>query len=72
MARSRSDATGPGRYTANTAHDEFVAGTTYTDTFTVASADGTTTTITVNIMGTNDAAVVSPAYGEPDRDQCAR
>ena len=22
-----------GRYTANTAHDEFVAGTTYTDTF---------------------------------------
>ncbi|HSD38720.1 MAG TPA: VCBS domain-containing protein [Rhodocyclaceae bacterium] len=46
-------------YTANTAHDEFVAGTTYTDTLTVTSADGTTSTITVNILGTNDAAVIS-------------
>ncbi|MDP1611757.1 MAG: VCBS domain-containing protein, partial [Sulfuritalea sp.] len=45
-------------YTANTAHNEFVAGTTYTDTVTVTSADGTTSTITVNILGTNDAAVI--------------
>ena len=44
-------------YTANTAHDEFVAGTTYTDSVTVTSADGTTSSITVNILGTNDAPV---------------
>ena len=48
-------------YTADTAHNEFVAGTTYTDSFTVTSADGTTSTITVNILGTNDAAVITPA-----------
>jgi VCBS repeat-containing protein len=48
-------------YTANTAHNEFVDGTTYTDTLTVTSADGTTSTITVNILGTNDAAVITPA-----------
>ena len=38
-----------------------MAGTTYTDTFTVTSADGTTSTVTVNILGTNDAAVITPA-----------
>jgi len=48
-------------YNASTAHDAFVAGTTYTDTFSVASSDGTTSTITVNILGTNDAAVLSTA-----------
>ncbi|UUZ51979.1 VCBS domain-containing protein [Massilia sp. B-10] len=48
-------------YTASTAHNEFVGGTTYTDVFTVSSADGTTSTITVNILGTNDAAVLSTA-----------
>ena len=31
-------------YTADIAHNEFVAGTTYTDSFTVTSADGTTST----------------------------
>ena len=36
-----------------------MAGTTYTDTFTVSSADGTVTSVTVNILGTNDAAVLS-------------
>ncbi|MCL9689162.1 VCBS domain-containing protein [Legionella sp. EUR-108] len=44
-------------YTTDTAHNEFVAGTTYTDTLTVTSADGTTSTITVKILGTNDAPV---------------
>src|SRR6185437_4508656 len=34
-------------------------GTTYTDTFAVASADGTTTSVTINILGANDAAVLS-------------
>jgi VCBS repeat-containing protein len=48
-------------YAANTAHNEFAAGTTYTDKITVTSADGTTSTITVNILGTNDAAVITPA-----------
>ncbi|MDD4913385.1 MAG: VCBS domain-containing protein, partial [Sideroxydans sp.] len=55
------DAAGNWVYTASSAHDEFVAGTTYSDVFTVTSADGTTSTITVNILGTNDAAVISSA-----------
>ena len=55
------DAAGAWSYTASSAHDAFVAGTTYSDTFQVASADGTTTSVTVNILGTNDAAVLSSA-----------
>ena len=55
------NAAGAWTYTAATAHNEFVAGTTYTDSFTVATADGTTSTVTVNILGTNDAAVITPA-----------
>ena len=55
------DAAGVWTYTANSAHDAFVGGTTYSDTFQVASADGTTTSVTVNILGTNDAAVLSSA-----------
>ena len=55
------DAAGVWSYTANSAHDAFVAGTTYSDTFQVSSADGTTTSVTVNILGTNDAAVLSSA-----------
>ncbi len=43
-------------YTTSSAHNEFVAGTTYTDSFSVFSADGTATSVTVNILGTNDAA----------------
>ncbi|WLG86308.1 VCBS domain-containing protein [Pseudomonas cucumis] len=46
-------------YVADSAHNEFVSGTTYTDTFTVSSADGTLTSVTVQILGTNDAAVLS-------------
>ncbi|MBF4212633.1 hypothetical protein EI533_33805, partial [Pseudomonas donghuensis] len=42
-------------------HNEFVAGTTYTDTFVVSSADGTATAVTVTINGSNDAAVLSSA-----------
>ena len=53
------DSAGAWTYTANSAHNEFAAGTTYTDTFAVASADGTTTSVTINILGTNDAAVLS-------------
>ncbi|MGF6487017.1 VCBS domain-containing protein [Pseudomonas frederiksbergensis] len=52
---------GAWNYVANSAHNEFVAGTTYTDTFTVSSADGTLTSVTVHITGSNDAAVLSSA-----------
>ncbi|MGX5851781.1 calcium-binding protein, partial [Mesorhizobium sp. PL10] len=36
-------------------HNEFVAGTTYTDTFDVVSADGTHTSVAIDILGTADA-----------------
>ena len=52
-------AAGVWTYTTTTAHDEFVAGTTYTDSITVATADGTTQLITVSILGSNDAAVIT-------------
>ena len=48
-------------YVADSAHNEFVAGTTYTDTFAVSSSDGTLTSVTVHITGSNDAAVLSSA-----------
>ena len=43
------DGAGAWTYTASSAHNAFVAGTTYTDTFSVASADGTPTSVTINI-----------------------
>src|SRR5207253_2973234 len=48
-------------YTANSAFDNLNVGQSVSDTFTVASADGTTTTVQVTINGTNDAAVLSSA-----------
>jgi len=48
------DAAGDWTYAASSAHDEFEAGTTYTDTFAVASADGTPSSVTINILGTPD------------------
>ena len=42
-------------YTASSAHNELAAGVTYTDNFTVASVDGTTQVVTINITGANDA-----------------
>jgi VCBS repeat-containing protein len=53
------DANGAWTYTMDSAHDEFVAGVDYTDSLTVATADGTTQVITVTITGSNDAAVIS-------------
>ena len=53
------DTGGAWTYTASSAHDEFVGGTTYTDTFSVTSADGTSTSVTINITGTNDPAILS-------------
>ncbi|MGE4268566.1 MAG: VCBS domain-containing protein [Deferribacterales bacterium] len=46
-------------YTTDSTMDGLAEGETVTETFTVKSADGTETTVTVNITGTNDAAVVS-------------
>ncbi|TLU57765.1 MAG: hypothetical protein FDX18_06795, partial [Chlorobium sp.] len=46
-------------YTTNSAHNEFVSGKTYTDSFTAKTTDGTEQVITVTITGTNDAAVIT-------------
>ncbi len=43
----------------DSAHDEFVGGQTYTDSITVATADGTSQVLTVTMTGTNDAAVIT-------------
>src|SRR6185369_11329982 len=53
------DAGGVWSYTASSAHNEFEGGTPYTDSFTVEAADGTTQVVTVSILGTNDAAVIT-------------
>ncbi|CAN7756272.1 VCBS domain-containing protein [Bradyrhizobium sp. LjRoot220] len=53
------DSAGAWTYSTDTAHDEFVAGQTYTDSLTVATADGTPQVITVSILGANDAAVIT-------------
>ena len=53
------DTAGAWTYAANTAHNGFVGGTTYTDSVTVATADGTTQVVTVNIRGTNEGPVVA-------------
>ncbi|HKO69493.1 MAG TPA: VCBS domain-containing protein, partial [Bradyrhizobium sp.] len=52
------NAAGVWSYTTDTAHSEFIGGVTYTDTLTVTSVDGTAHLLTVNILGTNDAAVI--------------
>ncbi|WP_325436430.1 retention module-containing protein [Pseudomonas nitroreducens] len=46
-------------YTANSAYNELNVGDKLTDTFTVKAADGTSSTVTVTINGTNDAPVAS-------------
>jgi VCBS repeat-containing protein len=45
----------------DSAHNEFVGGQDYTDSITVATADGTSQVITVTMHGTNDAAVITGA-----------
>src|SRR6185436_5924623 len=55
------DAAGAWSYTMGSAMDSLSAGQVVTETFTVASADGTSkpAAVTVTITGTNDAAVIS-------------
>ncbi len=55
------NASGNWTYTTNSAHNEFVGGQNYTDSFTVTTADGTAQLVTVTIAGTNDAAVITGA-----------
>jgi VCBS repeat-containing protein len=52
-------ANGAWTYTAASAQDQLASGALASDTFAVRAADGTATSITVNITGTNDAAVIS-------------
>uniref|UniRef100_UPI001C43878E retention module-containing protein n=1 Tax=Pseudomonas sp. RW407 TaxID=2202894 RepID=UPI001C43878E len=54
-------ADGTWSYTADSAYNELSASQSLTDTFTVTSADGTTSSVTVTIQGTNDAAVITGA-----------
>ncbi|WP_284283238.1 VCBS domain-containing protein, partial [Mesorhizobium amorphae] len=53
------DSAGAWTYTASSAHNEFVAGQHYVEDFDVVSADGTHTTVHIDILGTNDAAVIT-------------
>src|SRR5207248_2876562 len=53
------NAAGAWTYTASSAHNEFAAGTTYTDTFSVAAVDGTTASVILTCAGPIDAAVLS-------------
>ncbi|MBB1609658.1 MULTISPECIES: retention module-containing protein [unclassified Pseudomonas] len=54
-------ADGTWSYTADSAYNELSVGQSLTDTFTVTSADGTTSSVSVTIDGTNDAAVITGA-----------
>ena len=58
------NAAGAWSYSASSAHDEFVGGQTYTDSITVATADGTTKVLSVSILGT-DETPVGPAPAPP-------
>jgi VCBS repeat-containing protein len=53
------NAAGEWTYTMDNAHNEFVGGTDYTDSITVATADGTQKVVTVTMHGTNDPAVIT-------------
>ncbi|WP_218642504.1 VCBS domain-containing protein, partial [Vibrio ostreicida] len=55
------DANGAWTFTANSAFNELNVGDHVNETFNVSSVDGTLSTVTVTIQGTNDAASVSSA-----------
>jgi VCBS repeat-containing protein len=62
------DTAGAWTYTASSAHNEFAAGSTYTDTFSVASSDGTLTSVTIDIAGSNDTPVADAQSIGTDKD----
>jgi VCBS repeat-containing protein len=49
------DEQGEWTYQADGPHDEFKDGKTYTEIFTVEASDGTTSTVTIDIVGTADS-----------------
>ncbi|MGC2164476.1 MAG: VCBS domain-containing protein, partial [Gallionella sp.] len=53
------DATGKWAYVANSAYDELNVGKSLSESLTVSSSDGTTTTVGITIHGTNDPAILS-------------
>ncbi|WP_447752430.1 retention module-containing protein [Pseudomonas nicosulfuronedens] len=55
-------------YSANDAYNELKLGEHLTDSFTVLAADGTSTTVTVTINGTNDAPVASADVATTDEN----
>jgi VCBS repeat-containing protein len=55
------DSSGAWTYVTNSALDELKEGQTVSDSFTVSSADGTTTAVKITIVGTNDPAILSAA-----------
>ncbi|WP_457327264.1 VCBS domain-containing protein [Pseudomonas sp. PvR086] len=65
------DAAGNWSYTANSAFDALNVGDSLTDTFAVLSADGTETSVSVTINGTNDAPVTDLNGGSPGNDATA-
>ncbi|MDR9829237.1 VCBS domain-containing protein, partial [Vibrio sp. FNV 38] len=65
------DANGHWTFTANSAFNQLNVGDKVEETFTVASVDGTPSTIKVTINGTNDAATVSTATVAVDETDTA-
>ncbi|MGC2049591.1 MAG: VCBS domain-containing protein, partial [Gallionella sp.] len=54
------DASGQWTYVAKSAFNEMNVGQSVSDSFTVSSSDGTTTSVQITINGTNDPAVMGP------------
>ncbi|MEZ8021427.1 beta strand repeat-containing protein, partial [Vibrio splendidus] len=65
------DANGHWTFTANSAFNQLNVGDKVEETFTVASVDGTPSTIKVTINGTNDKATVSTATVSVDETDTA-
>src|SRR5205807_2130077 len=58
---SAIDSAGAWAYSASSPRNPLAPASPYTTPFRSASADGTLTAVTINILGTNDAAVLSAA-----------
>ncbi|WP_205963135.1 VCBS domain-containing protein, partial [Psychromonas sp. SA13A] len=65
------DKSGTWTFTANDAFDALNENENISETFNVASIDGTASTVTIQINGTNDAAVVSSQRLEVDETDSA-
>ncbi|MBZ9771578.1 beta strand repeat-containing protein, partial [Mesorhizobium sp. CO1-1-8] len=69
------NAAGAWTYTASSAHDEFVAGQHYIENFDAVSADGTHTSVHIDILGTNDngapVAVADTNWAKEDTNTSA-